>query len=316
MASVPFRAIFLDSNICLPTWPDEPVALTELSATAGLFSIPVVLLGPVDLELRAHCLRMAKQEIEQLVKCRDSLAAFVQDRVEITIPSSESIAADYEHRATQTKRALGLEVPPFPGATLLEVFTDAIQQNFPFENEGKNFQDAGILRSGCELCIQRKIDAAAFVSKNKQDFKPAAVKRLGAAHGLSLTLLSSVAEVHEALWPSLEHLLKLAWEKDKEAAAGKLAAMSSAIESFLRSRFVKTAEVELHLLSLRNVITGFPIRIKTPTEKRVPITFDADVRFRGPGEFVIDRGITVESWANYEEGVYGPITLESAEITR
>jgi len=132
----------------------------------------------------------------------------------------------------------------------------------------------------------------------------------------SLTLLCSVAEVHEALWPSLEHLLKLAWEKDKEAAAGKLAAMTSDIESFLRLRFVKTNEVELHVLSLSDVITGFPIRIKAPTEKKTPITFDVNVRFHGPGEFVIDRGITVEAWADYEKGVYGPITLESAEITR
>ena len=104
--------------------------------------------------------------------------------------------------------------------------------------------------------------------------------------------------------------------KDKEAAAGKLAAMTPDIESFLRSRFVKTDEVELRLLSISSVITGFPIRIKTPAEKKIPITFDASVRFHGPGEFVIDRGITVESWANYEEGAYGPITLESAEITR
>ena len=240
----------------------------------------------------------------------------MRDRVKITAPSSEIVAADYEHRATQTKRALGIDVSQFPGATLLELLTNAIQQNFPFESEGKNFQDAVILRSVCELCIEKKIDAAAFVSKNKQDFKAADVKRTGVAHGLSLTLLCSVAEVHEALWPSLEHLLKLAWEKDKEAAAAKLAAMTSDIESFLRSRFVKTNEVELHVLSVSDVITGFPIRIKAPTEKKIPITFDANVRFHGPGEFVIDRGITVESWANYEGGVYGPITLESAEITR
>ena len=316
MASVPFNAIFLDSSICLRTWPDEAIALAELSATAGLFSMPVALPGPVDLELRAHCLRIAKEHIEQLRKSRAGLAAFVQDRVEITIPCSEIITADYEHRATQTKKALGLEVSPFPGATLLELFTDAIQHTFPFENEGKNFQDAVILRSMCEFCIERKIDAAVFVSKNKRDFKAEAIKHVGAAHGLSLTLLCSVAEVHEALWPSIEHLLKLAWEKDKEAAAGELAAMTSDIESFLRSRFVKTDEVELHLLSLSNVITGFPIRIKTPTETKIPITFDANVQFRGPGAFVIDRGVTVESWANYEKGAYGPINLESAEVTR
>jgi hypothetical protein len=185
MVALPFKAIFLDSNICLPTWPDESVGLTELSATAGLFSIPVVLPGPVDLELRAHCLRTARQQIDQLGKSRASLPAFVRDRIEITTPSSEIVAADYDRRATQTKKALGIEVSQFPGATLMELFTDAIQQNFPFESEGKNFQDAVILRSLCELCIEKKIDAAAFVSKNKQDFKAVDVKRIGVAHGLS-----------------------------------------------------------------------------------------------------------------------------------
>jgi hypothetical protein len=316
MTSARFGAIFLDSNICLPAWPDEPVGLTELTAIAGLLSIPILLPGPVDLELREHCLRTAKQQLDDIMKSRSNLAAFVRERVEVTNPSSEMIGSDYERRATQTKKALGLDVSPFPKASLIELFTDAIQQSFPFENEGKNFQDAVILRSVCEVCIEKKIYAAAFVSKNKQDFKTAAVKRFGEAHGLSLTLLCGVAEVYEALWPSLEHLLKLAWEKDKEVAARKLNDMNSDIESFLRSRFVKTNDVELHLLSLNNVITGFPIRIKTPTEKRTPITFDANVQFRGPGESLIERGITVESWANYEDGAYGPITLESAEITR
>lgn len=38
--------------------------------------------------------------------------------------------------------------------------------------------------------------------------------------------------------------------------------------------------------------------------------------YLGPGNFAIDRGITVEAWADYSEGAYAWITLESADIAR
>ncbi len=56
-------------------------------------------------------------------------------------------------------------------------------------------------------------------------------------------------------------------------------------------------------------MTGFPLRLKAPEEEKFPITFEADVRFITRKEFVIGRGITVESWAPYGNGAYGPITL-------
>ncbi len=83
------------------------------------------------------------------------------------------------------------------------------------------------------------------MSKNKNDYKAGSVKHFGQTFGLSLTLLNGVGAVHEALWPSLEHVLKLAWEEDKQAAGELLNDMKPEIESFLRSQFVKSPDVEL-----------------------------------------------------------------------
>jgi hypothetical protein len=66
---------------------------------------------------------------------------------------------------------------------------------FPFEEKGKNLQDAVILRSVCEICKLRDFRTAAFVSKNKKVSRSGAVRRFGATYDVSLTRKPAVPYV-------------------------------------------------------------------------------------------------------------------------
>ena len=314
MPSLPFQAIFIDTSICLPAWPQNPGEVEELIALAEIFTIPVIASEAVLLELRSHCLRDITEALGRLEKERRKLSLFIREQVAVSAPTINDIELAYDLCAAKTRDSLNLQTAPFTSAPLEDLFQDAINHRHPFASEGRNFQDAVVLRSAVEICVERKITAAAFISKDK-DYSNQGVTAAGSNAGVSLQLFKSVIAIQEELWPFLQELLKKAWESDNNLARTKLVGLTNEIEVFLQGRFTSDPLVHLKLISVGDVVTGYVTRIKTPLTKKTTISFSAEVRFHQEPFVAIDRNVAIEGWADFENGDYGPITLESAELT-
>jgi hypothetical protein len=202
----------------------------------------------------------------------------------------------------------------------------AVNHEDPFKEEGKNFQDAVIVRSVIETCRLEHLGTVAFVSKNYRDFDVDALAYLAKESGITLRIYTTLDAVHDALWPHVEELFRTAWSKDNDMAEAAIDVARSELEAFIRAEFVRTTDVTLELLRVTNVQTAYwdrvikhqsPTAIRCVADVKFVTTMQADVS-RGieAKSFDIERGITVEGWATFTEQGYRDVRFESAVLTR
>jgi hypothetical protein len=323
---LPFFAVFPDTNIFLPRWPDEAAGLAALVSNAGLFKIPIYLLEAVEIELEAHQLREAKATIQKISKLAQSLPPVGSPAVEIESPDWEKVRSELRAKAAVTKAALGLRSCSFSPLTLQDLFNMAVNHELPFGEDGKHFQDAVILRSVIDTSRLEGLSTVAFVSKNYRDFDVTALADRARKDGITLRIYTSLEAVRDALWPHVQELIRTAWRKDNDLAEAAIYTVNHELEEFLREQFVHTSGVTLELLRVSAVETAYLNHV-TKEQSPTAIRFVADVKFvttimsdvSGDIErksLDIERGIAVEGWATFSNGGYRGVQFESAVLTR
>jgi hypothetical protein len=218
VSDFPFSAVFPDTNLFLPRWPEEPAGLAELLSVTGIFNIPVYLLQPVEIELEAHQLRSSKTAIENVRKACDKLPAPLKALVKLDAPNWNAFVADFRTRAAATKTRLELQSIDFPTLALPDLFNMAVNHEHPFREEGKNFQDAVIMRSVIEASQMKGLKRVAFVSKNTNDFDADSLRHQAQGQHVTLLFYKSLDELQQALSPFLEQVFKSLQERHSELA--------------------------------------------------------------------------------------------------
>jgi PIN domain len=312
--SLPFLAIFPDTNIFLPNWPAEPPGLADLLSTARIFQIPVYLLETVELELEAHWIREARGGIDKLKAQKDKLPPPLSDACRIEVPTLSEAVLLYQRMATVTKTKLALDHAAFPETSLRELYQMAIGHEHPFAAEGKNFPDAVIVTSVLDFSRRQNLSRVAFVSKNCADFDRTKLMARAALYGVDLQYYRDLNALHDALWPFLKGALQKAWQEDNEAAKEALELARASLQTFLISQLVKSEDVELELVKIEEVRVAWWDKV-TQKLQRVPLQFTVNARFKTT-TYAIERGVTIDGWAvNSDEG-YECFDFESAFISR
>jgi hypothetical protein len=314
----PFRAIYLDSNVLLPSWPyTVPAATQQFLHLASLLAIPVFLPDPVEIELEGHWCRdnlnpiranakMLKQELDKLA------LSWSCD----PLPNDSQLLEAFRSLATLRKKEFSLLSCPLAPDPLSTLFQSAVNNEYPFEAEGKNFQDAVILRSVLQHNVSAGAPPAAFVSKNKRDFQSgftsfttrfkANVKYFGTEEILQQELDAAVVTV-----------LKEMWMKTQDAAELAVNSMLPDVQAFLTASFVKAGGVEVRVDRIYDVKTFL---LDDSKQGRVPISFSVDVSFisENPAgrSIVIERTASITGHGALEKGSFSDISLEAAEFTR
>ncbi len=323
-SKLPFTAVFPDTNVFLPRWPEEPAALAELVSVTRLLDIPVYLLESVEIELEAHQLREARDAIQEISKLSGSLHPLVRAAVKVETVDWEQVRSKLRANSSATKLKLGLRSSLFPALPLQDLFEMAANHEHPFADKGRNFQDAVILRSVIETSRLQNLREVAFVSKNEKDFNKAAVLKRGKESGITLHFYPSLAALHDALWPHVAAVVQALWMADNRLGETAVKLVWNELETFLRSQFVHGPDVTLQLLSIGGVQTAWWER-EYKKQSEAALRFVAEVRFAvaanepsGVQQYKseIERGITVEGWATFTDGAYGNVQFESAFISR
>lgn len=257
--NLPFSAVFPDTNIFLPKWPEEAAGLADLVSNTRLFNIPLYLLEAVEMELEAHQLREAKTTIEKISRLARSLPPLRSAAINIDFPNWETVRSELRAKASLTKAESGLRFSAFAPFALRDLFSMAVNHETPF-GERTNFQDAVIIRSVIEASRIEGLGTIAFVSKDKDFDAPALIVRARES-GISLRIYSSLDAIHEALWPHVQDLIRRAWDEDNKLAKAAINTVRHDLEAFLHGKFIQTSDATLELLRVSNVQTTYWDRV-------------------------------------------------------
>jgi hypothetical protein len=254
--ALPFSAVFPDTNIFLPKWPEEAAGLADLVSNTRLFNIPIYLLEAVDMELEAHQLREAKTPIEKIFRLARLLPPLTSAAINVDFPNWETVRSELREKASLTKATLGLRFSAFAPLALRDLFSMAVNHETPFDEERKNFQDAVIIHSVIEASRIEGLGTVAFVSKDKDFDAPALIARARQS-GITLRIYSSLDAIHEALWPHVQDLVRKAWDEDNKLAEAAINTVRHDLEAFLHGKFIQTSDATLELLGVSNVQTAY-----------------------------------------------------------
>ena len=312
----PFKALYLDTNALLPSWPQSlPAATRQLLYEAKTLGIKVYLAAPVVSELEAHWRR------ENLKNIHKSAANLTQELHKLglanigRLPTDNELLAAYRIQAAQQQQEHGLEPAPLLQGTIEPLFTDAINHTFPFQPEGKNFPDAVILHSILQHNASLGAQPAAFLSRNKKDFDRPGVAACNKQYGTNITYFASETELSEALGQAAIDYIRALWLRNQSAAAIAINNHRHDVQAFLEQTYVKTSEVRLALRDIHDVKTFL---LDPAADGKIPLSFQADAEFiTALGEsppLRLTRTAIITGSGLWHDGIFTDITLESAEL--
>jgi len=270
--SPPYGRIYFDSNILLRSgWPR--VTQTILSATSILrdFDLPAILLDPVEKELRAHFLRaltLARAEAENKAGALASGCKTVGVTAEpVSLPSIPKIEAAYNRTSAEIISQLGLlrRVPAL--RTTEELFEMAILRVRPFQEKGKNFQDAVIALAAIDDLVLSSKRAGAFISSDNI-FEQSVLDQLCQTHQTKLFHFGSLQALIDDLRRHLDIQQEAEWSDDEKLAEEAVNRELSQIQKFLDANLEVPARLGFgtrRILKIHQIEIVGVIRVETPS---------------------------------------------------
>jgi hypothetical protein len=252
------------------------------------FRIPAILLDAVEKELRAHFLRLlaaAKAETENKARAVSNICESVGVRApSISLPSISKIEAAYNKTSAKYVRQLGLlkRAPQLRDAK--ELFEMAIQRTKPFQEKGKNFQDAVICLTAIDDLVSSSDKAAAFVSSDGI-FEQSVLDQLCGAHGVRLILFGSLQTLTDDLRKHLDEQQEKEWSDDEKLAQEAVTRELPKIQKFLEANLGIPTRMGLfrsrQILRIQRIEIAKVMRVETPSPAHrtpgLPITITAQL---------------------------------------
>ena len=300
----PFQAVYLDSNVLLPSWPYElPAATKQILHLAELLDITAYVPMPVEGELEAHWERENLRSIADAAKVlQREIPRLASDWKLMPVPEPSSLLTSYRSMCAALKARHRLSTSPFTQKALGDLFSFAVRHDFPFEPEGRNFQDAVILHSVLEHNVAQGSTAAAFLSRNKRDFAYSSFDKLNRELGAGVKYFATEAALEEHLQIGLRTLVHEVWIKNQESAKTAIEQAAADLEKFLADRFIKTGGVRLSLKAVHEVKTFL---LDKSEVGRIPFSFLADVDFvmdlPSAAPSIIERTISVTGEGEFKD---------------
>jgi len=287
--SPPYDRVYFDSNVLLRfQWPRVNQTLLNAMSILKDFRIPAILLDAVEKELRAHFLRVlaaAKAETENKVRAVANICESVGVRApSIPLPSIPKIVTAYNKTSAKAIRQLGLlkRAPPLREAK--ELFEMAIQRTKPFQEKGKNFQDAVICLTAIDDLVSSSDKTAAFVSSDGI-FEQNVLDQLCEAHGVKLILFASLQSLTDDLRKHLDEQQEKKWSDDERLAEQAVTAELPPIQKFLEANLEIPTRMGLfrsrQILKINRIEIAKIARVETPSPAHrtpgLPITITAQL---------------------------------------
>jgi PIN domain len=271
--SPPYDRVYFDSNILLRLhWPRVNQTLLNAMSILKDFRIPAILLDAVEKELRAHFLRVlaaAKTETENKARAVANICESVGVRPpSIPLPSIPKIEAAYNKTSAKAIRQLGLlkRAPPLREAK--ELFEMAIQRTKPFQEKGKNFQDAVICLTAIDDLVSSSDNKASFVSSDGI-FEQSVLDQLCEAHAVKLILFGSLQSLTDDLRKHLDEQQEKEWSDDEKLAEQAVAAELHTIQKFVEANLEIPAKTGLfrtrQILKINRIEIAEITRVETPS---------------------------------------------------
>jgi hypothetical protein len=287
--SPPYDRVYFDSNILLRLhWPRVNQTLLNAVSILKDFRIPAILLDAVEKELRAHFLRVlaaAKTETENKARAVANICESVGVRPpSISLPSIPKIEAAYNKTSAKAIRQLGLlkRAPPLREAK--ELFEMAIQRTKPFQEKGKNFQDAVICLTAIDDLVSSSDNTAAFVSSDSI-FEQSVLDQLCKTHAVKLILFGSLQSLTDDLRKHLDEQQEKEWSDDEKLAQQAVAAELATIQKFLEANLEIPARTGLfrsrQILKINRIEIAEITRVETSSPSHrtpgLPVTITAQL---------------------------------------
>jgi hypothetical protein len=252
------------------------------------FRIPAILLDAVQKELRAHFLRVlavAKAETENKARAIANVCESVGVRTpSVSLPSIPKIETAYDKTSAKAIRQLGLlkRAPPLREAK--ELFEMAIQRTKPFQEKGKNFQDAVICLAAIDDLVSSLDKTAASVSGDGI-FEQRVLDQLCEAHGVKLILFASLQSLTDDLRKHLDEQQEKKWSDDETLAEQAVAGELPTIQKFLEANLEIPTRMGLfrsrQILKINRIEIARITRVETPSPAHrtpgLPITITAQL---------------------------------------
>jgi PIN domain len=287
--SRPYDRVYFDSNVFLRLqWPRVNQTLLNAMSILKDFRIPAILLDSVEKELRAHFLRVlaaAKTETGNKARAVASICKSIGVRApSISLPSIPKIETAYNKTSAKAIRQLGLlkRAPPLREAK--QLFEMAIQRAKPFQERGKNFQDAVICLTAIDDLVSSSDKTAAFVSGDGI-FEQSVLDELCEAHGVRLIFFGSLQALTDDLRKHLDEQQAKEWSDDEKFAEQAVRGELPTIQKFLEANLEIPTRMGLfrrrQILKINRIEIAKIARIETPSPAHrtpgLPITITAQL---------------------------------------
>jgi PIN domain-containing protein len=314
----PLRAVYLDTNVLMPSWPfDIPAATKQILHLAELLHITVYVPLPVEAELEAHWQREDLKSIVEAAKTLERDVSRLASGWKLEqVPEPSLLLNSYRSLREALKTQHRLSTSPFTQMTLNELFCSAVQRDFPFEQEGKNFQDAVILHSVLEHNVAQGSMPGAFLSRNKRDFVESSFNRLNDRFRAGVRYFSTETALEEHLLIGLTTVVAELWTQNQESAKTAIEQVFADLEKFLIDKYIKTGDVQLRLKGVHDVKTFLLNKSDVgsiPFSFLVDVDFVMDIPHAAPS--VIGRTVSVTGEGEFKGGAYEKMLFQSAELT-
>jgi len=313
----PFTAIYIDTNVLFPSWPHKvPAAAQQVFYWAKTLNVTIYLPAPVEAELEGHWKR------EHLRNIRDSADRLTQELRRFSLPfnwgelpSDGTLLKAYRSACDSQKIANGFVVSPLMQGTISVLLTDAVNHSFPFEDKGKNFQDAVILHSVMEHNAAQGAQPAAFLSRDKRDFGHSEFSELNKRYGSAIAYFSTEEKLEKELTSDAMNRLMEVWAANQSAAEAAIKRSWESVQHFLERTFIKSSDVRLTLRRIHEVKTFL---LGKSGDGTIPLSFYADAEFlTAIGDtppLRLERTVMITGSGQLRSSEFTDISLDAAEL--
>src|ERR1019366_4349774 len=284
---------------------------------AELLDVTVYVPLPVEVEFDAHWQRENLRSIVENARALERELSRLGSGWKLEpVPESSALLKSYQSLREALKARHHLSTSPLTQKTLSDLFSFAVQYDFPFEPQGKNFQDAVILHSVLEHNAAQGSTPAAFLSRNKRDFAQSSFDSLNDRLRAGVKYFSTETALEEHLQSADSSLLAESWTENQKSAKAAIERASADLEEFLAGKFIKTGDVQIRLKGVHEVKTFL---LNKSAAGNIPFSFVVNVDFvvnvPGATPAVIESTVSATGEGEFAGGAFGKVSFQHAELT-
>jgi hypothetical protein len=216
-----YTRIFLDTNTLLKPWPRLPLKIENILTIAIKLGIAVEIPEGVLVELERRWRDRTKEDIETAKDTLKNIGVLVGNGgLPAMIPEWNAIHEGYEKAVKSLLEKWSIRSTAMPAISVSELFTQAAERQFVFQDKGKNFQDAVILHSGIERLAEMGGAGVLISEDNIFQDRLSVCQQYAAAKNVTIAILKiKDAERHLTELLSKTERERIARHKDLARAA-------------------------------------------------------------------------------------------------